>query len=342
MEVYVLLSLEECLLGINNTMVNKKSEVLRNQKNTNKPFGSFGMLETVGYKLSEIIGINQTNLKSQILVFAGDHGIADMKLSAFPQSQTKKVVGLLSQGNIPLNKMTEEFNISIKCYDIGINGELNYNDVVIRKKINNGTKNIYYEDAMTSEDAYRAIDIGINLAEQYHNDKFKILGVGEIGICNTISTSVITAILCELQEEDVTGSGTGVVGDQLIRKKTVIKDIINKNRCFKQEPITLLAKVGGYEICGVVGLLLGCSYLKIPVVIDGYISAAAALVAYNLCPSIKNYIFASHLSAEKGHKYIMKELGLNPIIDLGMRYGVATGVALALPIYKIAYKIVNA
>lgn len=336
-----MVTFNECIIGINNKVRVKKRDVLLNQVNTNKPFKSFGRLEGIGYKLSEIIGVNKNEIKTGIVVFAGDHGVSEMEVSVFSQGQTKRVVNLLGKGTMPLNKIVKNQNIQVKCYDVGINGKVEYNDIVVDMKIKNSTNNMIYKDAMPVKDVYSAIEVGIRVAEEWNNNKFNILAVGEIGISNTISASIITTILCDRKVDEVTDVGTGVSGEKLMLKKNIINELVEKYRQLKESPIELLAKVGGYEICSVIGTILGCAYYKIPIVIDGYITSAAALVAYKICPNIKPYIFASHISAEKGHKYIIDELNLMPIVDLKMKYGVATGAAIALPIYKMAYELTN-
>ncbi len=335
------MDLEKYIFGISEIPRNKRNEVLLNQKNTNKPFKSFGKLEEVGYKLTEIIGIGKKEIQSVIIVFAGDHGIAELDLSVFPKDHTKKVVNLLHTHKLPINKIADTYNIPLHCYDIGIDGKVEYNDVVHDLKISNGTKNMLHIDAIEKENVSLAIKRGIDVAKKCFEDGVRIAALGEVGICNTISTSVLTAILCGLNEEDVTDRGTGVMGLKLQQKQEYIKRMIVNNRQHSLDIFGLLGKVAGYEICGDIGFILGCSYYRIPVVIDGYITGVAALAAYRLQPNVKNYIYASHLSAEKGHKHIMKEIGIEPIIDFGMKYGLATGAAIALPIYKMAYKLVN-
>ncbi|OJU09430.1 MAG: hypothetical protein BGN88_09875 [Clostridiales bacterium 43-6] len=332
-----MVSLEECLKGINTDMRSSKSDVWKNQINTNKPLKSFGILEQYGYKLSNILGININITNRAVVIFAGDHGISDMNLSVYNKSQTKKVLHLLSEGMTPLNKIINQNHLDLYCVDIGVDGPINVNNI-LNYKISNGTNNIYQQKAMSEKKARQAIEVGIEIASICAKKNIQIVALGEIGVGNTISSSVITAILCDLTAEQVTGRGTGIVGDKLIHKNKIIGEIMN--RCSKN-PISLLAEAGGFEICGVVGFVLGCSFYKIPLIIDGYITGAATLVASKLHAGIKNYIFASHQSSEPGHKFILQGLELEPMLKLEMRYGLATGAALTLPLFESAYNLTN-
>ena len=188
-----MLSLEECLSGINDEMRTSKKDVWKNQMQTNKPLTSFGRLEQIGYQMSRIIGINRKKINKTIVVFAGDHGVAEMDLSVYKQSQTRKVVCYLSEGKTPLNKIANQFNVEIQCIDVGLNG-LVERPGILNRKIRNGTNNIYKEDAMTEEDVIQAIEVGIEIAELCKKSDIHIVALGEIGIGNTISASALTAV----------------------------------------------------------------------------------------------------------------------------------------------------
>lgn len=333
-----MLSLEECLAGINTVMRSTKSDVWKNQINTNKPLGSFGTIEKYGYKLSSIIGTNNVISNKATVIFAGDHGIADMNLSVYDKSQTRTVVSLLAEGETPLNKIINQNNIELICVDIGVNGSVNAASV-LNYKLADGTQNMYYEKAIEEDLVVKAIETGIKIAGLCAKKNVQIVALGEVGIGNTVSASVLTAILCNLTAEEVTGRGTGIIGDKLNKKREVVSYLIDK--CTSCDPIALLAKYGGYEICGDVGFILGCSYYKLPVVLDGFITGASALVASKIHKDTRSYMFASHQSSELGHEYILKKLELEPMLNLGMRYGLATGASLALPLYERAYMLTN-
>mgnify|MGYP002517443048 CR=1 FL=1 len=332
------MKLEECLEGINEQLRSSKCDIWKNQINTNKPLNSFGLFEQFGYDLSSVIGINREIENKALIVFAGDHGVSDMQLSVYPKSQTKKVVELLLQGKTPLNKLINGTNTELFCVDMGIDGNV-YSQNILNYKVANGTKNMFYENAIEKRNVIRAIEKGIEIATICAKRNMQIVALGEVGIGNTVSASVITAVLCNLTAEQVTGKGTGIVGDIVEKKKLVISTVIDK--CTSSDPISLLSRAGGYEICGDVGFILGCAYYKIPVIIDGFITGAAALVAYFIHKSVRKYIFVSHQSSEPGHGYILGKLDRKPMLKLQMRYGLATGAALALDLYERAYMITN-
>lgn len=317
-----------------------RRQVLQNQRNINKPLGSFGKIESIGYKISEVVGINkQKNLNSSICIFAGDHGVSELGLSIFKQSQTKVIVEMLGANKTPINRIAEKSNVKVHCYDVGINGLIETNDIVESCKVSNGTKNMVSEDALTRDEVFSALERGYTLADKFKNENIDIVAVGEVGIGNTISTSIITAVLCGKKSEEVTDVGTGIDDEKLLRKKQIIEKIIEKYT--GADVITLLCKAGGLEICAEAGFIIGCLKNGIAVILDGYISGAAALVAYEINPNIKKIVFASHMSSEKGHRYIFDKLGLEPLFDWGMHYGIASGSSIALPIITMAYGVTN-
>lgn len=328
------------LEGINNTKKISKTDVWKHQILTNKPLSSFGVLEQIGYRLTSIIGVDKKIIKENVVVFAGDHGIAEMNLSKFKQSQTKKVVSLLMHGKTPLNKILGQSFDNLICVDIGINGDVLEEGLIIRK-VANGTNNIYQKPAMDKKSMFAALNVGIEIAKSCFDSGTDIVALGEVGIGNTIPSSVAAALLCDLSSDIVTGNGTGVTGEVLQQKKDVIKNLILKYSNCKNDPYSILMNIGGYEICGDVGFILGCAYYKIPVILDGFITGVAALIASKMHRDVVDYLFASHLSKEPAHFYVLNELQLNPILNLGMRYGLATGSAMTLNLHKIAYKLTN-
>lgn len=332
--------IEIYLNGIDTKFRSSKGDVLLNQRYTNKPFSSFGILEKMGYKLSRIIGINQEKLNKSVVIFAADHGISEMHLSVFEKSHTQNVVNLLLQDKTPLSKILNK-DVPIQCIDIGMASDMEDSYGVINKKVNYSTKNMLYEYAMTMHETQNAIEVGIELAKQCSEKNINIVALGEVGICNTISASVLTAILLDLPSDKVTGRGTGISKEKWKKKNQVVADIIAQYGNLKDNTLELLSAVGGYDICGDIGFLIGCAYYKIPVIIDGFITGAAALVACKLNPLIKEYMFASHLSSEPGHEYIMHELELEPLLYLNMRFGLATGASIALSLYETAYLLTN-
>lgn len=336
-----MISLDDCLNGIDDKMRASKEKVLYNQFCTNKPIFSFGLLEKYGYRLSQIIGLNKSVLNKRIVVFAADNGVSKMGLSVFKQSHTVEVVTLLKQGKTPLNKISSRYNIPIWCIDIGLNGCCEEDEIFISRKVGHSTKNIFYEDAMPFESMLKAIAVGIEIAEKCSKEGIDIVALGEVGIGNTISASAITSIVLELDAKDVTGRGTGIDNNKLSEKYNVVSEIVDRCRHLKDDPLALLAAAGSYEIIGSVGFLIGCAYYKIPVIIDGFITGVSALLACCISPNIRKYLFASHMSAEPGHKHILKKLDIKPVLDLKMRFGLATGAAIAMQLYDVSYLLTN-
>ena len=209
------------------------------------------------------------------------------------------------------------------------------------KKINFGTKNMAKGRAMTKQEAVRSIEAGIEAFEEELSNGIDLIGTGDMGIGNTTASSAIASVFTEHSVEDVTGRGTGISDDTLKNKIQVIKKAININKPDPRDPIDVLSKVGGFEIGGLVGVILAGASRRIPVVIDGFISGAAALIAYHLEPKVKDYLIAAHCSVEKGHKVILDYMGLKPVLDLELRLGEGTGAALGMSIVEASIKILT-
>lgn len=321
---------------------NTRREVLQNQLHTNKPIGSFGRIESIGYKVSERIGINRTNdVKGAVCIFAADHGISELGLSIFPQSQTKKIVEMIESGKTPINKIAERANALLFCLDVGVVGPVQYGKIVRDYKVLNGTKNMMLMDAMTEEEVIRSFEMGMKFADTLKAQEVDIAATGEVGIGNTISSSIITAVLCDKDADDITDVGTGIDNEKLIKKKEIVRRKVDELKNFRNDLPEILKKVGGAEICAEAGFILECSRIGITVILDGFISGVAALIACEIKEEVKKCIIPSHLSSEKGHKYIFEKLGLEPMIDWGMHYGIASGAALIMPIVMTAYDITN-
>jgi nicotinate-nucleotide--dimethylbenzimidazole phosphoribosyltransferase len=212
---------------------------------------------------------------------------------------------------------------------------------LIVRKIRRGTENFTYGPAMSKEEAVKALHVGIDLAKKAANEGICLLGTGDMGIGNTTASSALMATLLPCDVEEITGSGTGISADGHLRKISVIKKALEINKDRLDDPLDALAAIGGLEIAGICGLVIGAASNRIPVVVDGFISSAGALVACSMCASIKDYLFFSHCSEEKGHKIFFSKFGTTPILDLSMRLGEGTGAALAMPIIEASVKIYN-
>jgi nicotinate-nucleotide--dimethylbenzimidazole phosphoribosyltransferase len=209
------------------------------------------------------------------------------------------------------------------------------------KKVNMGTRNMIEKAAMTREEAVKSIEYGIELFKEELQEGIDIVGIGEMGIGNTTASSAITAVITHSKVEDVTGRGTGLDDDGLLRKVRVIEQVLKLHNPDSGDAVDVLSKVGGFEIGGLTGVILAAAAHRIPIVVDGFISAASALLAYTLSPNVKDYLIAGHCSVEKGHRVILRHIGLEPILNLNLRLGEGTGAALAISIIDAAVKIFN-
>lgn len=310
--------------------------------NLTKPQGSLGRLEEFARRVVAITENPMPQLdKKVIFTFAGDHGVADEGVSAFPKEVTRQMVFNFLNGGAGINVLARHAGAEVVVVDIGVDYDfvtLKNNPPVI-KKVVKGTNNIRKGPAMTREEALRCIDVGIELANEYAEKGYMIFGTGEMGIANTTPSSAIAAVLTGKPVEEVTGRGTGISDSVWENKVKVVKDAIAINKPDPSDPIDVLAKLGGAEIGGIAGLILGAGAHRIPVVIDGFISTAGALIAYAIEPKTKDYMFAAHNSQEIGHRAMLEKIGLKPILDLDLRLGEGTGAALAMLIIEAGLKI---
>ncbi len=310
--------------------------------NLTKPQGSLGRLEEFAKQLVAITEQEMPELgRKVIFTFAGDHGVADEGVSAFPKEVTAQMVLNFVNGGAGINVLARHAGAEVVAVDIGVDHDFGAlsNKGFVSSKVVSGTKNMRKGPAMTREEAVKCIKVGIGLATDYAEKGFKIFGTGDMGIANTTPSSAITAVLTGKSVEDITGRGTGINDETLNNKVQVIKDSIVLNKPDKSDPIDVLAKVGGAEIGGIAGLILGAAVNKIPVVIDGFISTAGALIAYLIEPKTKDYMFAAHKSQEIGHSAMLDKIGLRPILDLDLRLGEGTGAALAMMLIEGGLKI---
>lgn len=305
-----------------------------------KPQGSLGRLEEFARRVVAITeNLNPVINKKVIFTFAGDHGVVEEGVSAFPKEVTPQMVLNFLRGGAGINVLARHAGVEVKVVDIGVDYDFGTVDGLVQKKIIRGTKNIRRTPAMTRQDAEKCIEVGIDLADEYAKKGYHIFGTGEMGIANTTPSSAIIAVFSGRPVEDVTGKGTGI-GDAAFQNKVmVIEDAILTNKPNPKDPIDVLAKVGGAEIAGICGLVLGAAKNRIPVVIDGFISTAGALIAYELEHKVKDYMFAAHNSVEKGHKVMLERIGLRPFIDLDLRLGEGTGAAIGISLIEAGIKI---
>ncbi|MBI5097151.1 MAG: nicotinate-nucleotide--dimethylbenzimidazole phosphoribosyltransferase [Nitrospirae bacterium] len=308
--------------------------------NLTKPPGSLGRLEEFAKRFVAITGISMPSLdKKVIFTFAGDHGVAEEGVSAYPREVTGQMVLNFLNGGAGINVLARHAGAEVVVVDIGVDHDFNSVDKLISKKIVKGTKNIRRGPAMTRDEAEKCIEAGIELANEYAERGYRIFATGDMGIANTTPSSAIAAVFTGRPVSEVTGRGTGIGDDALRNKIKVIEDALSANRPDPFDPVDVLSKVGGAEIGGIAGLIIGASAKRIPVVIDGFISTAGALIASSLEPKTKDYMFAAHNSVEVGHKAMLDKMGLRPILDLDLRLGEGTGAALAILMIDAGLKI---
>jgi len=315
--------------------------------NLTKPLGSLGRLEEFARRLVAITEDTMPVLdKKVIFTFAGDHGVAEEGVSAFPSEVTRQMVINFLRGGAGINVLARHAGAEVAVIDIGVKGDFgNFpskggtGGLFISKKVVSGTRNIRKGPAMTKDEAVQCIEVGIALAHEYANKGYRLFCTGEMGIGNTTPSSAIAAVLTGRPVSEVTGKGTGI-GDAALKSKImVIEDALSINKPDPSDPLDVLAKVGGAEIGGIAGLIIGAAANRIPVVIDGFISTAGALIAYCMEPRTKDYMFAAHNSVEIGHKAMLEKIGLRPILDLDLRLGEGTGAALAMLMIEAGLKI---
>ena len=305
-----------------------------------KPQGSLGRLEELSIQLAGIQGkpIPQIRHKA-IITMAGDHGVVAEGVSAFPQQVTAQMVYNFLGGGAGINVITRQVGARIIVVDMGVATELEPKPQLLSRKIAFGTQNMSQGPAMTKEQAAKAIETGIEVVAPEVAKGLDIVGTGDMGIGNTTASSAICAIMTGRPVAEVTGRGTGIADKQLVHKIEVINRALAVNRPDPKQPLDVLAKVGGFEIGGLVGVMLAAAAHRIPVVIDGFISGAAALIATALSPELKDFLIAAHVSAEAGHQLLLRHLGLKPLLDLGMRLGEGTGAALGIFLAEAAARV---
>ena len=339
------MELNSLLKSITNTNGKFADQAQQRLDSLTKPQGSLGRLEEFAKQLVAITETPMPELdKKVVFTFAGDHGVAEEGVSAFPKEVTPQMVLNFVNGGAGINVLARHAGAEVVVVDIGVdydflNAGARHAVPLKIKKVLSGTKNIRKGPAMTRDEAERCIKVGFELADEYAKRGFKIFGTGDMGIANTTPSSAITAVLTEKTVEEITGRGTGINDEVWKNKVQVIKDSIEVNRPDVQDPVDVLAKIGGAEIGGIAGLIMGAAAKKIPVVVDGFISTAGALIAYLIEPNTKDYMFAAHMSEEVGHRAMLEKIGLRPILDLELRLGEGTGAALAMLIIEAGLKI---
>lgn len=319
-----------------------QSNIMDHLNDLTKPPGSLGKLEEIALKYCLMTQTATPKLGiKKIFTFAGDHGVSEEGVSAFPKEVTQQMVSNMINEGAAINVLARHVNSELVLVDVGVDGDLENVEGILHKKVKSGTDNMAKGMAMSIEEAEQALEVGIELVESAVKAGTTMVGTGEMGIANTTPSAALFSALLPAAAEEMTGRGTGIDDQALQNKIRVIKQALEINKEQLATPLGTLAAVGGLEIAAICGVVLGAAYCKIPVVIDGFISSAAALVACKMNEAVKDYLFFSHLSAEAGHKEFFGLYQAEPILDFGMRLGEGTGAALAMSIIEASVKIYN-
>jgi nicotinate-nucleotide--dimethylbenzimidazole phosphoribosyltransferase len=314
----------------------------KRQDELTKPRGSLGVLEELSVKIA---GIRRSPLPSlenkAIVVMAADHGVVAEGVSAYPQEVTRQMVANFLDGNAAINVLARQTGVRLVIVDMGVIGGFEPHPSLLCKMIDFGTKDMTRGPAMSRQQALDTLEAGISVVEAQLEQGLDIMGTGDMGIGNTTAASAIAAAVTGRPAAELTGTGTGITKEQLSRKIELVNRALGVNQPSPDDAIDILAKVGGFEIGGLSGAILAAAAHRVPVVIDGFISGAAALIAVKLAPQVRDYLIASHLSAERGHRAMLEHMGLEPLLKLKMRLGEGTGAALGISLAEASAKILQ-
>lgn len=306
-----------------------------------KPPHSLGKLEDISIKFAGITGkiFNKAD-RRRVLVFSADNGIAESGVASAPQSVTLAQTINFTRGLTGVAVLAKHFNTELDVMDMGIKSD--FSCLGVRNlKIAHGTKNFAIEPAMNRDQALTAMMHGIEAAIRAHDDGIEIIGIGEMGIGNTSTSSAVLSCLLSLPAEDTVSRGGGINDESYLRKKALIDGALAKWKPDPSDPIDVLAKVGGFDIAAMCGAFIGAAWVRMPVVVDGFISAVAALCAYRLNPLCAEYMIPSHASKEKGYMLAMREMNLEPMLNMDMRLGEGSGCPIAFEIVSAALSVIK-
>lgn len=311
------------------------------QNDLTKPRGSLGVLEDISVRLAGIFGDPRPLPgRKAVIVMAGDHGVTEEGVSLYPPEVTAQMVLNFLSGGAAINVLARHAGAEVRVVDVGVRTEVS-GEGLISRRVRAGTGNMAKGPAMSKEEAVAALEVGIEVAEAEIALGTRYLAAGDMGIGNTTAASAVTACLVGLDPREVVGRGTGINDKTLEHKVEVVRRALEINGPDPSDPLDVLAKVGGLEIAGICGVMLAAAANRCPVLIDGFISGAGALVAAALQPRVRDFMIPSHLSEEKGHAVILQKLGLKPIIHANMRLGEGTGAALGFLIVDAAVKVLS-
>ncbi len=312
------------------------------QNSLTKPTGCLGRLEELSIQLAGIQAKPRPGIdKKAIIVMVADHGVTAEGTSAYPQEVTAQMVLNFVHGGAAINVISRQIGARVVVVDIGVAGTSSPFPGIVNRKIAPGTQNMCRGPAMTPEQAAQSVEAGIEVVSSEIKQGLDIVATGDMGIGNTTASAAICAVITGKSPEEVTGRGTGLDDKGLQHKIAMIERAIAFNKPDPANALDVLAKVGGFEIGGLAGVILGAAAQRVPVMIDGFISGAAALIAAGLSPRAKDYMIAGHVSVEPGHKILLNYLGLKPLLDLNMRLGEGTGAALGISLAETSCRILS-
>ena len=318
----------------------KLNEAQKRLDSLTKPPGSLGRLEELGRRYAAIKGLESPRVrKKTVYVFAADHGVAQQGVSAYPAEVTPQMVLNFLNGGAAINVLAKHFGAEVVVVDMGVNHDFGKVPGLVDKKIARGTEDMSLGPSMTRAQAEQAVRVGMELARKAAESGVDLLGTGDMGIGNTTASAALMAALTQRSAKDITGRGTGIDDDALQKKIRVIEKALQVNRPDPADPLDVLAKFGGFEIAGIAGFVLGSAAARTPVVIDGAISGAGALVAYRMNPVVGDYLFLSHRSQEPAHQVLFEEIQQTPLFDFEMRLGEGTGAVIGMSLVEAGAKI---
>jgi nicotinate-nucleotide--dimethylbenzimidazole phosphoribosyltransferase len=334
--------LREVLAAIHLCEPRHAAEAKRRLDSLTKPIGSLGKLEGIASQMFSIFsGEIPLPLYRAVYVFAADHGVAEEGVSAYPREVTEQMVRNFLNGGAAINVLSRLHQADLTVVDVGVDAEFEDAPGLCRIKVRRGSRNMRREPAMTDEELTTAIEAGIRLAHASSKKREHLVAVGEMGIGNTTAASAIAAMLTHEPAGAVTGRGAGLDADGRNRKLNVIRRSLKLHfgDSTIAEPLQILRCVGGLEIAAMTGFILGAAANQTAIVCDGFISTSAAAVAHAIAPPVSDYLFAGHCSEEPGHRYLLRSIGLAPILNLGMRLGEGTGAVLAMPVIESSVRL---
>jgi nicotinate-nucleotide--dimethylbenzimidazole phosphoribosyltransferase len=334
--------IEKALQSIPPLSASLRDEAQKRLDNLTKPRGSLGRLEEFARRYVSMRGDLKARItKKRVIVFAADHGVVAEGVSAYPKDVTYQMVLNFLNGGAGINVISRHVHAEVAVVDIGVDHEFEAIPGLVMRKVARGTDNMAQGPAMTRDTALEAMEVGCRMAFEAIDDGVDILATGEMGIGNTTASSAITAVFTRRPVREVTGLGTGIDEKTFAEKVAVIEKAIAVNKPDRNDAMDVLCKIGGLEIAGIAGMVIGAASRRIPVVLDGFISSVGGLVAYELNNEIGNYLFAAHRSVEIGHLAVLERMGLIPFVDLNLRLGEGTGAAIGMDLIDLGLKVMD-